>query len=74
MPIIRRRFHNIFEHIHRYVGWTCLIILIIHVVFLQLDKFNSLSTEALINIPVFILIAIVSYICVIFLGKIKAAL
>jgi len=59
MPIIRRRFHNTFEHIHRYVGWTTLIILIIHVILLQLDNFDSFSTKALFNVPVLILIAII---------------
>ncbi|CAF1493617.1 unnamed protein product, partial [Rotaria sordida] len=59
IPIVRRRFHNTFEHMHRYVGWTCLIILIIHVVFLQLDKFDSFSTKALFNVSVLILLAIV---------------
>ncbi|CAF5024736.1 unnamed protein product, partial [Rotaria sp. Silwood1] len=59
IPKVRRRFHNTFEYIHRYVGWTCLVILIIHVVFLQLDKFDSFNTKALFNIPVLILLAIV---------------
>ncbi|CAF3677294.1 unnamed protein product [Rotaria sp. Silwood1] len=69
IPKVRRRFHNTFEYIHRYVGWTCLIILIIHVVFLQLDKFDSFSTKVLFNIPVLILLAVViivflTWICV----------
>ncbi|CAF2103144.1 unnamed protein product [Rotaria magnacalcarata] len=59
IPIVRRRFHNIFEHIHRYAGWTTLIILVIHVIFLQLDKFDSFSTETLFNAPVLILVVIV---------------
>ncbi len=59
IPIIRRRFHNTFEYIHRYVGWTCLIMLIIHVAFLQVDTFHSFSTQALFNAPVFILIFII---------------
>ncbi|CAF0822357.1 unnamed protein product [Adineta steineri] len=59
MPIIRRRFHNVFEHIHRYVGWTCLVVLIVHVIFLQLDNFQSFSTKALFNEAVIILIIIV---------------
>jgi predicted ferric reductase len=56
---IRNRFHNTFEHIHRYVGWTALIILIIHVIFLQLEKFDSFSTKAIFNESVLILIIIV---------------
>jgi len=59
IPIIRRRFHNTFEHIHRYVGWTALIILIVHVIFLQLEKFHSFSTKAIFNESVLILIIIV---------------
>ncbi|CAF4437534.1 unnamed protein product, partial [Adineta steineri] len=59
MPIIRRRFHNVFEHIHRYVGWTCLVVLIVHVIFLQLDNFQSFSTKALFNEAVIILVIIV---------------
>jgi NAD(P)H-flavin reductase len=62
LPIVRRRFHNTFEHIHRYVGWTSLIILVIHVVFLQLDKFHSFNREALFNAPVLILISIITII------------
>lgn len=34
-PSFRHRFHNIFEKIHRYGGWTCLAILVLHVVSLQ---------------------------------------
>jgi NAD(P)H-flavin reductase len=56
---IRRRFHNTFEYIHRYVGWTALIILVIHVIFLQLDKFDSFTVKALFNESVLVLIFIV---------------
>ncbi|CAF0882026.1 unnamed protein product [Rotaria sordida] len=59
IPIVRRRFHNTFEHIHRYIGWTSLIILIIHVIFIQLEKFDSFNTKTLFNIPVLILLAII---------------
>ncbi|CAF0817264.1 unnamed protein product [Rotaria sp. Silwood1] len=59
MPIVRRRFHNTFERIHRYIGWTSLFILIVHVIFIQLDNFNSFSTKALFNVPVLILLVII---------------
>lgn len=59
IPIVRRRFHNTFETIHRYIGWTALILLVIHVVFLQLEKFHTFHAEALLNIPVIVLIIII---------------
>ncbi len=58
IPIIRRRFHNTFEHVHRYIGWTALITLIIHVIFLEVDKFDRFTAAAIFNAPVFILIVI----------------
>ncbi|CAF2386851.1 unnamed protein product [Rotaria sp. Silwood2] len=59
IPIVRRRFHNTFERIHRYIGWTSLIVLLVQVVFIQLDKFDKFSTKALFNVPVLILLTIV---------------
>jgi NAD(P)H-flavin reductase len=59
IPIIRRRFHDIFEHIHRFVGLTCLIILIIYVIFLQLETLDSFNIEAIFNTAVLVLMAIV---------------
>ncbi|CAF3357145.1 unnamed protein product [Rotaria sp. Silwood2] len=59
ISIVRRRFHNTFELIHHYVGLACIIILIIHVIFIQLDEFDSFSTKALFNVPVLIALFIV---------------
>lgn len=56
--IIRHHFYNHFEHIHRYLGLTCLIVLIIHVLFLQFDTFDSFTTQAIFNLPVLVLISI----------------
>jgi hypothetical protein len=59
MSIIRHHYYNTFEYIYRYVSRTCLIILIIHVLFLQLDTFDSFTTKAIFNVPVLALVAIV---------------
>ena len=59
LPVVRQRFHNTFEHIHRYVGWVCLLILIVHVIFLQKDKFDYFHTRAIFNLPVITLVLIV---------------
>ena len=59
LPVVRRRFHNAFEYVHRYAGWTSLIILLVHVVFLQTEKYTTFDFTAIINIPVFVLIAII---------------
>ena len=62
MPIVRRRFHNTFERVHRYAGWTCLLVLVAHVVCLQLEKFSKFEPRALFNVPVIILVLIISII------------
>ena len=58
LPVVRRRFHDIFEHIHRYMGWGCLVILIVHVIFLQLDQYAYFHRNAIVNLPVIVLVVI----------------
>ena len=62
IPIVRRQYHNTFEYVHRYAGWTSLLILIVHVIFLQLDKYASFHINALVNLPVIVLFCIISII------------
>lgn len=59
LPVVRRRFHNTFEHIHRYVGWGCLLLLIVHVILLQKDKYDYFQAKAIFNLPVIALVVIV---------------
>jgi NAD(P)H-flavin reductase len=59
MPVVRRRYHDTFEYTHRYAGWTSLVILLIHVVFLQIDKYTPFDINVLINVPVLVLVSII---------------
>lgn len=58
IPVVRRKYHNTFEYIHRYAGWTSLAILLVHVIFLQLEQYPAFNVKAIINVPVFVLIFI----------------
>lgn len=49
IPIIRRRNHNIFERFHRYVGWSSILVLIVHVICINLDKYPKFKIEAIFN-------------------------
>ena len=56
LSMIRPYFYTYFERIHRYLGHTCLIVLIIHIPFLQLEIFGSFTMKSIFNIPVLALI------------------
>jgi NAD(P)H-flavin reductase len=63
LPAFRHRFHNVFEKVHRYIGWLSLIVLIVHIVVLQVSiDFNQLHPiKALLTDPVLLMaIAMIS--------------
>lgn len=62
MPRFRERFHNSFEKIHRYAGWTCLALLIFYLTLSQLLATDNQITplENLLN-PIFLMLILIIF-------------
>ena len=38
MPALRFKYHNVFEHAHRYLGWSALAVMLIFIILLMVDQ------------------------------------
>lgn len=57
LPAFRNRFHNTFEKTHRYLGWLCLVVLILHIVLLHfsVDLNQANAPNAVLTAPMFLM-------------------
>lgn len=63
IPPLRHKFHDTFEISHRYLGWTCLIILVLHQTRFQfmIALNQAYPLEALLTNPVLLMIALMIF-------------
>jgi len=63
IPPFRHKFHNTFEISHRYLGWSCLIILVLHQIRFQfiIALNQAYPLETLLTNPVLIMIALMIF-------------